>query len=348
MIRFLFLLSLFCSLLSQPAAAEDMSLYDADISVDVTAATASAARETAMNEANRQAVMTVARRLTTAEGASVLNHLNNNQILNFIKEVTVGEEKVSDVRYIANLKITINAEIIKAYLSEKNAPVAIVEESTIIIIPTFREFTTDTPLLWEENNPWLQAWNTNAQTSGPVKILPLGNTYANSITAAQALQMNGIALDGIAADEQTPNLYIADAIYDGIDGLDVTLYAYKNGSQETVKIPGSRGEQLFNDAVRKVKETLLAKVQRQSQTVSQSSSEITVLFAFNALRDWMKVQQALKNTAGVDSLTIDALGAGKVQFKLRFTGGEDRLLHHLRDKNLNLKPYGSFYNLERF
>lgn len=348
MIRFLFLLSLFCSLLSQPAAAEDMSLYDADISVDVTAATASAARETAMNEANRQAVMTVARRLTTAEGASVLNHLNNNQILNFIKEVTVGEEKVSDVRYIANLKITINAEIIKAYLSEKNAPVAIVEESTIIIIPTFREFATDTPLLWEENNPWLQAWNTNAQTSGPVKILPLGNTYANSITAAQALQMNGIALDGIAADEQTPNLYIADAIYDGIDGLDVTLYAYKNGSQETVKIPGSRGEQLFNDAVRKVKETLLAKVQRQSQTVSQSSSEITVLFAFNALRDWMKVQQALKNTAGVDSLTIDALGAGKVQFKLRFTGGEDRLLHHLRDKNLNLKPYGSFYNLERF
>ena len=72
------------------------------------------------------------------------------------------------------------------------------------------------------------------------------------------------------------------------------------------------------------------------------------MFAFNALRDWMKVQQALKNTAGVDSLTIDALGAGKVQFKLRFTGGEDRLLHHLRDKNLNLKPYGSFYNLERF
>ncbi len=348
MIRFLFLLSLFCSLLSQPAAAEDMSLYDADISVDVTAATASAARETAMNEANRQAVMTVARRLTTAEGASVLNHLNNNQILNFIKEVTVGEDKVSDVRFIANLILSINAEIIKAYLSEKNAPVAIVEESTIIIIPTFREFATDTPLLWEENNPWLQAWNTNAQTSGPVKILPLGNTYANSITAAQALQMNGIALDGIAADEQTPNLYIADAIYDGIDGLDVTLYAYKNGSQETVKIPGSRGEQLFNDAVRKVKETLLAKVQRQSQTVSQSSSEITVLFAFNALRDWMKVQQALKNTAGVDSLTIDALGAGKVQFKLRFTGGEDRLLHHLRDKNLNLKPYGSFYNLERF
>ena len=337
MIRFLFLLSLFCSLLSQPAAAEDMSLYDADISVDVTAATASAARETAMNEANRQAVMTVARRLTTAEGASVLNHLNNNQILNFIKEVTVGEEKVSDIRYIANLKITINAEIIKAYLSEKNAPVAIVEESTIIIIPTFREFATDTPLLWEENNPWLQAWNTNAQTSGPVKILPLGNTYANSITAAQALQMNGIALDGITAGEQTPNLYIADAIYDGIDGLDVTLYAYKNGSQETVKIPGSRGEQLFNDAVRKVKETLLAKVQQQSQTVSQSSSEITVLFAFNALRDWMKVQQALKNTAGVDSLTIDALGAGKVQFKLRFTGGEDRLLHHLRDKNLDRK-----------
>lgn len=46
-----------------------------------------------MSEANRQALMLVAGRLTTKEGASVLNHLNDNQVLNFIKEVTVESEK---------------------------------------------------------------------------------------------------------------------------------------------------------------------------------------------------------------------------------------------------------------
>jgi len=325
-----------------------MSLYDADISVDVTAATASAARELAMNEANRQAVMTVANRLTTAEGASVLSHLNNNQLLNFIKEVTVGEEKVSDVRYIANLKITINGEILKAYLSEKNAPVAMVEETKIIVVPTFREFATDTPLLWEDANLWRQAWENAPLNSGPVKISALENSYAEEMTAAQALQMNGMAFDRIAEAGKTRHIYIADAVYDGIDGLDVTLYAYENGAQDTVKIPGARGEQLFADAVQKVKETLLSKIQQQNRNFNQSVSEITVLFAFNSLRDWVNIQQTLKETAGVDDIIVDALGTGKVQFKLRFTGGEDRLLQNLRDKHVNLKPYDSFYNLERF
>ena len=223
-----------------------------------------------------------------------------------------------------------------------------VEESTVIIIPTFREFATDTPLLWEENNPWRQAWETDVQASGPIKILSLSEKYADTITAAQALQMNGLALDKISADEQTPNIYIADAIYDGIDGVDVTLYAYNNGSQETIKIPGNHDEHLFGNAIRKVKESIISKIQQQNQVINQSSSEMTVLYAFNSLHDWVKTQQTLKNTAGVDNLTIDALSSGKVQFKLRFTGSEDKLLHHLRDKNLNLKPYGSFYNLERF
>ena len=146
--KILLLLVFWGLLAAAPVRAEDMSLYDAEISVDVTSENASVAREKAMSEANRQALMLVAGRLTTKEGASVLNHLNDNQVLNFIKEVTVESEKVSDVRYLAQLKISINGDILKAYLSEKNAPFAMVEETSVIIIPTFREFITDSPLLW--------------------------------------------------------------------------------------------------------------------------------------------------------------------------------------------------------
>lgn len=120
--KILLLLVFWGLLAAAPVRAEDMSLYDAEISVDVTSENASVAREKAMSEANRQALMLVAGRLTTKEGASVLNHLNDNQVLNFIKEVTVESEKVSDVRYLAQLKISINGDILKAYLSEKMPP----------------------------------------------------------------------------------------------------------------------------------------------------------------------------------------------------------------------------------
>ena len=140
----------------------------------------------------------------------------------------------------------------------------------------------------------------------------------------------------------------ADAVYDGIDGIDVTLSSYKDGSQQNIKVPGMRSPLLFADAVQKTKEALIAKLQQQSRTVSQTRDEITVLYDFRRLSDWVNTQRLLKGTAGVNDVVINALGGGRVQFKLMFTGGLERLLRNLRDKNLNLKPYDSFYTLEHY
>ena len=38
--------------------------------------------------------------------------------------------------------------------------------------------------------------------------------------------MNGIILDQIAAENHSDEIYIADADYDGIDGIGVTLSSY--------------------------------------------------------------------------------------------------------------------------
>lgn len=341
----LFLGILFISL---PTKAEDMSLYDVEMRIDITAENASSAREKGMSDANRQAVMTVASRLTTAEGTKVLDHLNNNQILNFIKEVTIEEEKVSDIRYMAKLKITINADILKAYLSEKNAPYVMVEESKIIIIPLFREFSTDSPMLWETNNFWKEAWTNNPLTTGPIKISALGEEYAQQITAAQALQMNGIILDQIANDTQTRNIYIADAIYDGIDGLEVTLTNYANGAQNIIKVPGLRNPQLFIEGVQRVKEYILSQAQQQTLATNTAKQEITVLYSYENLRDWVNLQKSIKSAAEVTNITTDALGNGSAQFKITFNGTLDRLQRALRDKRLNLKAYDGFYNIERY
>lgn len=331
-----------------PAAAADNSVYDAEIYVDVTAENASIAREKAMNEANRKALMTVANRITTSSGAAVLSHLNSNQILNFIKEVTVESEKVSDVRYLANLKVTVNADVLKSYLHEKNAPYTMVSESSVIIIPTFREFQTDAPLLWEDN-PWRQSWLENPLTTGPVKISALEDSADNRahLNAEQALSLDGMALDRLAKTYSTPNLYTADAVYDGIEGLNVTLTAYQTGQQETIKVKGERGTQLFNDAVQQVKERILGTIQQQSYAENQTSEEITVIFTPTSLRDWINAEKKLKQIASIETISVDALSADKVQFRLRHLGSHDKLLRELRNKFLNLRPYDSFYTLEQ-
>lgn len=105
-----------------------------------------------MTEANRKAFLSVAARVTTAEGVAELSRLTDGQILNFIREVSVVSEKASDIRYIAVFNVRVNQDILTRYMQENNIPFVIGGAANILIIPTFREFKTDAPLLWEGTN----------------------------------------------------------------------------------------------------------------------------------------------------------------------------------------------------
>ncbi len=111
--NFLFLLVLFAC----PAVAADD--YFSIVDVDVTDVNAAVAREKAMAQANRKALDEAAANYTDSKGMEIIRGLSNEQILYFIKEATVLEEKSSDVRYIAKLKVSVQNNILRQYLQEK-------------------------------------------------------------------------------------------------------------------------------------------------------------------------------------------------------------------------------------
>lgn len=137
--RRLFLPVLLFVLFTVFSARAGQPSYSADVTVDVTADNASAARELAMRRANRQAVSAIAANFTTREGVTVLNKLTDDQLLNFIRETTVLEEKTSNVRYLAKLRITANDKILRQYLQEKNVPLVVASSAEVMVIPVFRE-----------------------------------------------------------------------------------------------------------------------------------------------------------------------------------------------------------------
>ena len=77
--RRLFLPVLLFVLFTVFSARAGQPSYSADVTVDVTADNASAARELAMRRANRQAVSAIAANFTTREGVTVLNKLTDDQ-----------------------------------------------------------------------------------------------------------------------------------------------------------------------------------------------------------------------------------------------------------------------------
>lgn len=347
--KILIVIAFICFISADLSHAQTNNLYTAEILVDVIADNSSIAREKAMSEANRKAFLAIAARLTTASGVSSLSHLTDKQILNFIKEVSIVNEKASDVRYIANLKVVVNENIFKDYMREKSISYAVGSNANIIIIPTFREFTSDKPMLWEDNNLWRKAWEDKSHQQGLITFSSLPNTSnnINAINADQALSFDGIALDKIGRINGFADIYIADAIYNGIEGLSVTLRSYRDGSEETISVIGDRSPQLFEDAITEVTARINSKMKQQDIVDSQQKLEITVLYKYNNIGEWIKLEKDLKTIGIIDLISVDAIGNGKVQFKIHFVGSEDKLLRALRDKYYNLKNFGSFYNIEK-
>ena len=112
--------------------------YSSIINVDVTDVNAATAKEKAMLDANRRALNNVAPMLATQSGIDLIKSLSNEQIAYFIKDTTVLEEKSSDVRYIASLKITIQDNILRQYLEEKGVAEELSSESieVLYVFPT--------------------------------------------------------------------------------------------------------------------------------------------------------------------------------------------------------------------
>lgn len=107
--------------------------YSSIVNVDVTDVNAAAAKEKAMLDANRRALNEVTPKLANQDGVELIKSLSNEQVAYFIKDTTVLEEKSSDVRYIASLKITIQDGILRQYLEEKGVAEELFGESIDVL-----------------------------------------------------------------------------------------------------------------------------------------------------------------------------------------------------------------------
>lgn len=344
----LLFISIFATLSS--AQAGNSPTYSVDIYVDVTEDNAALAKEKAMVQANRTAFGTVARRITTQEGVDRLMTLSDDQILNFIKEVSINSEKASNVRYIANLKVIVNDELLKQYMDEKAISSAVLTASKVLIIPTFREFKTDTPMLWEANNLWRKVWEEESKNKDDIiefiSIPANGSNYA-SLDAKKAINLDNSAMEQISSLNNTTDIFVADAAYNGIEGISISVYSYQEGTVEVVEVYGERSPQLLLNAIAEVKKSIENRLKKQTVAENNQKNEIDALYNYETMSDWVNVERALKEVNGIDGIKMTAMASGRVQFKISFSGNLDKLMLKLNDHFFTLKPQGDFYMLEK-
>ncbi len=319
--------------------------YSADISVDVTAENAAAARERAMQQANRQAVSAIAANFTTREGLLVLNKLTDDQLLNFIKETTVLEEKTSNFRYLAKLRITANDQLLRQYLQEKNVPLVVASSADVLIIPVFHETEESQTLLWEENNFWRLAWEQFPQTVGSIRLFALAESNLPSLTAEQALDPDMPVLRQLNAINGGNDVYTAEAWYNGEQGLTVRIINLQTGKNDTFNIDGLRSSELFHKAVEETALHISDELKGRSIVSSTETRTITALYKFSTLSSWLKVEEKIAALTAVEGIRINAIGNGRIQFQIDYIGDFETLNKALENQRLQLTDTGNYYTL---
>ena len=342
-------LSILCLFLAFPAAAEDMSLYETKVTIDATGEDAAQARENALSQANRKALYAVVERISTNDGVQILDELNDNQILNFIQEVSVVSEKVNGNQYNAVLLMTVNAPVLKAYLAEKDVPMSIMTETHVLIIPVYRESETAAPQLWEDNNPWYQAWVENKIDRKQTTVLPIPNNRDNRniLTAEDAIQLNSMSMSAIRSINDNQELFVADAVK-GKDSLRIDLKSPQAGTILSKTYEGEAHiESLMFAAIQDIKSAVMKQLQQQTTLEKSALNRITVVFNYPQLRDWLALQQAVKNINTIQKTTMDAFANHRAQLTLDFTGELSALLEKFSSQGFSLKDTGNFYQAER-
>lgn len=350
MLRFKsFIIALFLCCMAGGAWAQ--SAYEVSVKVDVTDVNAATAREKAMQSAMRQAFETVVKQNVVPSETQALYQMTDDQLINFIQEISVVSEKSSNVRYLAELKVKINEPVFKTYLQEKNIPMMIGAPSKIVVVPVYREFMSDRPLLWENENIWLQAWQNMSVPQGLIDIVPLSSTEAEKLNfnAEKALAYNQEALQEIALNTNAADVYVLDAYFDGIEGLKVNVSSLKSRkAPEELLISGDRKnkDMLMQKALFTVRKKIEDSVKNANMEQNRMQSTLMVIYNYNKLSDWVRVERKLKSVSYVKHLELIALGDNKAQFKMDVIGDENQVWGALRRLGFNFKKYDDFYLLE--
>ena len=236
-----FLIGAFFALTAGLAHADEIFTVTA-VPVDVTADTATAAREQALLDGQHKAADILLRRLTLQQDWGSLPALADAQLFDVVEGIEVEREKISTVRYLGEITVRFKPNAIRALLRNANIRYAETVSKPLVVLPVYRN--GDSVQLWDDTNPWLSAWGAHVTKGGLVPIVvPLGDlTDIAAISADDAVQGNAQKLVALAQRYQAADALVVIATpVSGQSGLDISATRYGAAQQDrtdVIHVPG--------------------------------------------------------------------------------------------------------------
>jgi len=334
---------------SQPSPAADaVDVFEVkDVAVDVTASTAAEAREDALVQGEIAAFQRLLERLTLRAHRDKLPELPKSDIDIYVQDFSVADEKTSSVRYLARLNFRFKAEEVRRLLHDFGIPFAETVSKPVLVLPVFQD--AGALILWDDPNPWREAWLNRPPTHGLVPtILPVGDLAdIAAIGAEQAMDGDAQRLTAVAARYGASDALVVFGVlrFDAASNrraLEVYFTRYGTQLREQTEVMTFTQEkietvpQLLLRAARDLTQIVDDNWKRDNLLQLARSGVVAAVVPITGLRDWLAVRKRLERVAVVRKAEMVLLSQDEVRVNLHFLGDPAQLALALEQADLRL------------
>ncbi len=327
-----------------PAHAQSEVFTVREVTVDARARTASEARTQGLQRGQIDALNMLFRRLVPRPFHAELPQLAPRDAIDLVQDFSVANERSSAVRYLADLTVRFHPESVRSTLRFANVPFAETVGKPVVIVPLFQASVVTDPILWEDPNPWRDAWYHLPKADGLVpRQLPFADLQdLTTLRVGDAIVRDRDVLQGWASRYGADHVVIVTASLVGSLGAEsvrATLYFTRAGKEQRIDVPATGGQtwaDLFVAAATEAWAVIEDDWKKENMLQFGVTGQITALVPLTGLEDWLTVKNRLNRVPLIDRYELQAMTRDRAQITLYYLGDEDQLELAMAQTNLAL------------
>ena len=329
------------------AGAQEVDVYTvSDVIVDETATSASTAREQALAAAHLAAFRRLVQRLVPPDQRRLVPNLPLGEIAPMVLSFGIDTEKTSSVRYIGVLTFRFKRAEVRRFLQVRGIGFAETRSKPVLLLPVFHDGARKR--LWDEPNPWFEAWKATPPTDGLVPLqLPAGDLAdVQDITAEQAATGETAEIRAITERYGAGAVIVSEASLGtgslGQRAINVSVQIFGGPSDGQTRVrsveiqPDEPLESAFLRAALDIQMQIEEGWQRGNQLDFGRLNQLVAVLTLADLREWVEIRERLQSIAFLKRLQLVAATRRQVAIRLSYYGSVEQLRVALAQRDISL------------
>ena len=330
---------LFALLLAAPARAEQADVYVVTgVKVQATGARPEIARAKAVADGEAAALGRLLRKLTLAEDHARLPRPGIEAVRAAVRNFSVETENQQGDKYTAAIAYRFDRDAVRAMLEGAGVPFLEAPSPPLVVLPVWRE--EGKPTLWDDPNPWREAWMRHEPADTMVDFARLRGDLADlkAISGEEAAAGNRTALGRIGDHYKAGLIAVAlGTIEKGRRRIAVRLYDLANGRTSAVGVfPAGTDAAGLDKAAAQIARAIDATWKKNAVLIEQNAIVVRIRAPLQGLEHWIKIRQSLRSMPQLRGLTTVSMSPGEALVELRFAGTLAELRRQLDQRGMTV------------